>query len=190
VAHDLIGKPASTFPDHAQAAASQEAWPEAGRGCSDISRKTPSVERRQASAPAAEGRRKPIQPWRAPHPLVRTVKSASVGVPLPSFSFVVSISVGWVERSETHRSMRKGDGFRCAQPILRFHVSLPAYRGRSAHASLFDIRIRRLANSKTWANARRVGMRHSFSMPRSSQRQAKIIRPATAEIPASSKKNC
>ena len=31
------------------------------------------VERRQASAPAAEGRRKPISSWRAPHPLVRTV---------------------------------------------------------------------------------------------------------------------
>ena len=27
----------------------------------------PSVERRQASAPAAEGRRKPALPWRAPH---------------------------------------------------------------------------------------------------------------------------
>ncbi len=43
------------------------------------------MERRQASAPAAEGRRKPISPWRAPHPLVRTVSSASAGVPLPSF---------------------------------------------------------------------------------------------------------
>ncbi len=47
----------------------------------------PSVERRQASAPAAEGRRKPISPWRAPHPLVRTVSPASVGVPLPSLFF-------------------------------------------------------------------------------------------------------
>ena len=66
------------------AAASQEAWPEAAPWRPRIPRAEPSVERRQASAPAAEGRRKPIQPWRAPHPPVRTVSSASVGVPLPS----------------------------------------------------------------------------------------------------------
>jgi len=47
------------------------------------------VERRQASAPAAEGRRKPPYPWREPHPLVRIMDYASAGVPLPS-SFVAS----------------------------------------------------------------------------------------------------
>jgi hypothetical protein len=47
------------------------------------------VERRQASAPEAEGRRKPPSPWRAPHAVcVRALQCASAGVPLPFILFV------------------------------------------------------------------------------------------------------
>jgi hypothetical protein len=67
------------------------------------------VERRQASAPEAEGRRKPPSPWRALcAACVQVVDYASAGVPLPFFLFFV----GWVERSETHRGVKKDDGFR------------------------------------------------------------------------------
>jgi hypothetical protein len=43
---------------------------------------TPTGERARSGGSAQAG-----TPWRAPHPLVRTVRSASVGVPLPSFFF-------------------------------------------------------------------------------------------------------
>jgi hypothetical protein len=44
------------------------------------------VERRQASAPEAEGRRKPHLPWRALcAACVQVVDYASAGVPLPFF---------------------------------------------------------------------------------------------------------
>ncbi len=44
----------------------------------------PLVERRQASAPEAEGRRKPPSPWRALcAACVQVVDYASAGVPLP-----------------------------------------------------------------------------------------------------------
>jgi hypothetical protein len=64
----------------------------------------------------------------------------STNLRLSAFRFLLFLSffcVGWVERSETHRSVHNDDGFRCAQPILRFHVSLAACGKK--HASLFEI---------------------------------------------------
>jgi hypothetical protein len=47
-----------------------------------------AVERRQASAPASGGRRKPHSPWRVPHAAcVRAKDNASAGVPLSLFLF-------------------------------------------------------------------------------------------------------
>jgi hypothetical protein len=53
------------------------------------------VERRQASAPAAEGRRKPALSWREPHPLVRTMKHCVCrrSASLFFISFVLPFSV-------------------------------------------------------------------------------------------------
>src|SRR5580704_10711147 len=92
----------------------------------------PQVERRQASAPAAEGRRKPTLPWRAPHPLVRTVSPASVGVPLPSLFFFSSFFVGWAKRSAAHADQRSGESQRVGTARARLS---PPYE---AHPSLFD----------------------------------------------------
>jgi hypothetical protein len=77
----------------------------------------PSVERRQASAPAAEGRRKPTSPWRAPHPLVRSVSPASVGVPLPSFFFSLFFLCSSLPGSEAHPDFSFRWGFAsCTSP--------------------------------------------------------------------------
>jgi hypothetical protein len=92
VAHDLIGKPASTFPDHAQAAASQEAWHsrskngvaslayEAGRRCSDISSKS------RGGTPTGE--RAP--PSTLPRPKRGRLDTRLSAFRFPSFSFVRS----------------------------------------------------------------------------------------------------
>ncbi|MGB6891315.1 MAG: hypothetical protein WBE25_07525, partial [Xanthobacteraceae bacterium] len=67
------------------------------------------VERRQASAPEAEGRRKPPSPWRALcAACVQVVNYASAGVPLPYFF------VAWVERPAFARSANFG-GYQSAE---------------------------------------------------------------------------
>ena len=71
------------------AAASQEAWPEAGQGRFDAQRKS------RGGTPTGERVPQDAQP----HPMMRTVGYASVGVPLP---FLVFVLAGWAERSEPH----------------------------------------------------------------------------------------
>jgi hypothetical protein len=61
------------------------------------------VERRQASAPASGGRRKPLFPWREPHPLGAVVGEQR----LPAFYFPFLSSVTWVEQSETRETTKQ-----------------------------------------------------------------------------------
>ena len=116
------------------------------------------VERRQASAPAAEGRRKPHSPWRAPHPLVRTVPTC-VCRRSASFFFFRSCFVGWAKPTgrrkappddrlrAAHADRRSGDSPRVgtalralAHPTKLFLPPPFSPRG-SIRPSLFDNRI-------------------------------------------------
>ena len=105
------------------------------------------VERRQASAPEAEGRRKPPSPWRALcAACVQVVDYASAGVPLPSFvcrKRAVKRVCSPDERSEIrerHKSSLIVPGYRSAHP---------GYRLRAVSTSLFDITRARSALART-----------------------------------------
>ncbi len=83
--------------------------------------------------------RTPLEIAHQPGPATPTRAEWSQALPREA---VVEQSVGWIERSETHRdgASRPNDGFRFALPILRFsrcsHGVVPAKAGIHSHRKL------------------------------------------------------